>query len=74
MSYQLISETKPKARKEYPCMKYVCSHCDAKSHRDTNAAFNIAARGAALMGLAESKRGFVGASDSPLSGKLSNSL
>lgn len=49
--------------------KYVCSHCGAKSHRDTNAAFNIAARGAALVGLAKPKRGFVGASDAPLSGK-----
>ena len=31
--------------------QYVCSFCGSKSHRDTNAAFNIAARGAALAGI-----------------------
>lgn len=31
--------------------KYVCSHCNAEYHRDVGAAFNIATRGAALVGI-----------------------
>ena len=31
--------------------QYVCHHCGSKSHRDTNAAWNIAKRGAALVGI-----------------------
>jgi putative transposase len=33
--------------------KYVCEHCGSKSHRDTNAAWNIAKRGAASLGIGE---------------------
>jgi IS605 OrfB family transposase len=32
---------------------YVCEHCGSKYHRDVGAAFNIAARGAALIGIGE---------------------
>lgn len=33
--------------------KYVCEHCGSKCHRDVNASWNIAKRGAALIGVGE---------------------
>lgn len=43
--------------------KYVCNYCDSECHRDVNASWNIAKRGAALIGVGEfqasSRRGLL---------------